>query len=595
MMKTLPVFSTLMSVVVFALDAYATEPARIVIQHKEPTEASGMLYAQSFSRAQERCIPTPDFQGEWCLPALQAGHKLRAQASSQMATVQPQYSLVELDLQGWSLQHAIDSIKKTGWFASVEADIIFQSDQSAPLSAPLSWNENDFPNDPFFNEQTFYFGDEPEVRFGQVKRSNHGIQAAWALITQPKRTIDVIVMDAGFYPHEDLEYYSGASFVTTGDAKRSELFFEDEYNEYCNPHGLGVASVIAATINNEQGMTGIVNDVRLHALRVMNCSRGSLFDVSDALRWLAGAPAFFDDNLSFPYQGQPGVINLSLGATYINENNFCPEYLQDAINKVVAAGFVVVAAAGNNNENAENFVPAACDHVLSVGALTVNSSKASFSNYGAIDVMALGSEVVGLCTSSEVCFWAGTSFASPIVAGIVALGMKDIDLDWQPEWFRTAAIAASRPLVDEDGRCAMKGCGYGMIHAADFIQSLRAAEAGALSQIVPALKAFTPCEQSWYIEHFGNKVAFCDLVRLQFHGGTAPIGRYVLYARSVGQSNLHVVAEFADGDVVLPRNVLDFDSTVYFFRDCPQGGADCTTSLYPLSAYGHNQGIFACD
>ena len=92
----------------------------------------------------------------------------------------------------------------------------------------------------------------------------------------------------------------------------------------------------------------------------------------------------------------------------------------------VAADVVVVAAAGNSGVTTR-FYPAALPNVLAVGATTVGGgSRASFSQYGSwVDVGAPGIKIIGAnksyATAADYVVGDGTSFASPLVAGIAAL------------------------------------------------------------------------------------------------------------------------------------------------------------------------------
>jgi subtilisin family serine protease len=195
--------------------------------------------------------------------------------------------------------------------------------------------------------------------------------------------------------------------------------------EDCDGHGTHVAGTVAGATY------GVAPQATLIPLRVFGCpATGNTSDLIAAMDWaVAHHPA-----------GQPAVMNLSLSAG-------ASTFLIDPVNRVVADGIVVVAAAGNDGKDACSTYPAAAPNAISVGATTSTDAKPSWSNFGpCLDLFAPGSGIISAYYTGDTTTrnLSGTSMAAPHVAGAIAL-LVGADPTLTPAAARAALNAATTP------------------------------------------------------------------------------------------------------------------------------------------------------
>ena len=116
------------------------------------------------------------------------------------------------------------------------------------------------------------------------------------------------------------------------------------------------------------------------------------------------------------------VINISGGE--LTESSAPDPLLSDAINGAADAGTIIIAAAGNQGCECLN-IPAAVQPVLAVGAMNHNGEPLALSNWGPEymknGVLAIGENVPCAIPGNGTAVATGTSFAAPVVTGVVAL------------------------------------------------------------------------------------------------------------------------------------------------------------------------------
>jgi serine protease len=370
------------------------------------------------------------------------------------------------------------------------------------------------PNDPLFTGQWYEQNTQPA-----------GVDAVTAWDTTTGRP-DVVIaeLDTGVrFDHPDIlavsakgrllpgyDFVSDPTIANDGDGRDSDpsdpgdwITSTDTQNaefsgctvENSSWHGTRVAGILGALSNNSTGITGMTWQPKILPVRVLGKCGGVDSDILDAMLWAAGKHvAGVPDN---PNPAQ--IINMSLGGA-----GACTSAEQTVVTEVVAAGVVVVISAGNEGGPVDS--PANCVGVAGVAGIRQVGTKVGFSSLG--PEVALAAPAGNCVNATGACLFSidttinngttnpgantytdqlnpnlGTSFSSPIVAGIAGLmtsvnpnllpsqliarlkeGSKTFPVSSDPTVLNCQAPSTTN-LQTAECNCTTTTCGAGMANA----------------------------------------------------------------------------------------------------------------------------------
>ena len=279
----------------------------------------------------------------------------------------------------------------------------------------------------------------------------HQVDAAgaWAQDQFGSPSVKVAVLDSGIDPdHLDLigkvDLANSTSFLSFSPCGPADQFTIDDLNW----HGTFVAAQIAG---NNLGMASVAPLSEIVAIKVDACNnRGFLVDWIAGILYAASLPDVDVINMSLQSRFPKSVAQGSGGFTLAVFNN--------AVNFAQNQGKLVVSAAGNfgvDLDKDKNFtqIPADAGAGIAVWAGDINGNLASYSNFGRATWVGAGGGdftpghdplpgcffggqdgILSACSTKSVVFpicgtandfyllgFSGTSFATPVVAGVAAL------------------------------------------------------------------------------------------------------------------------------------------------------------------------------
>ena len=241
-----------------------------------------------------------------------------------------------------------------------------------------------------------YLENDPLVSRQWGLEAIRGHQAHALLRTlQPTRRARVAIVDTGVdAAHEDLHESFGESPGATDG----------------NGHGTHCAGIAGAVTNNGVGVASLNWEgrfIEVTGYPALDANGiGSLESIAQAILDAA------DDGAD--------VVSMSLG----DVAPIPPKPLVDAVRYALRHGAIVVASAGNSNEDASTHFPSNIDGVIAVAALDEQLRKAAFSNtVGSLSrpLAAPGVNILSSMPGDAYKPLNGTSMATPVVAGLLGV------------------------------------------------------------------------------------------------------------------------------------------------------------------------------
>lgn len=210
---------------------------------------------------------------------------------------------------------------------------------------------------------------------------------------EPSRKAIVAILDTGVDArHEDI---TGA-------------FFRSPAADDAHGHGTHCAGIAGASTNNSVGMASLNWEGRfIEVASYRALSSSGMGTVESIAQSVIDATADGAD-----------VISMSLG----DYSPKPPRVIKEAIEFAQKRDVIVVAAAGNSNQDAAHHMPANIDGVIAVSAIDPGMRKASFSNTNttlARPIAAPGVDILSLVPDGGYERKSGTSMATPLVAGLI--------------------------------------------------------------------------------------------------------------------------------------------------------------------------------
>jgi hypothetical protein len=343
-------------------------------------------------------------------------------------------------IRRFSLMPGLEHIKLSEGISVTDAVAEYLADPNVEYAEPnyIRRTSMTVPNDPLFSQQW-------SLHNTIVSGADIDITGAWDIHTGSGRTV-IAFLDTGIdYNHPDLvdniwtnsdevpgngiddddngfiddwrgwNFVRCAQFHFDGTCVVSKTQDNDPMDD--SGHGTHVAGIVGAMGSNAIGIAGIIWDVQLMPLKILDATgSGTITDEIEAIQYAISKNA--------------QVINMSFNGPSFSHAEF------DALDAAKNDGVLVIAAAGNgggdNIGDSNDLIPQYpasynLPNIISVAATNSNDGIASFSNFGlnSVSVAAPGVAILSTFPTSfdptGYISMTGTSMSAAHVSGLTGL------------------------------------------------------------------------------------------------------------------------------------------------------------------------------
>ena len=334
--------------------------------------------------------------------------ELIAEAGAEVIDELAEIELTVLEVEPGRLAATAAMLDEAGLFEAINKNYLFEAEAR--------------PNDPMLANQSW------------IDALN--LPAAWDETTG-SRFVPIAILDTGVdIAHPDL--------VEKVVDRWNVVAKSDDVTD-SEGHGTAVAGIAAASTDNGEGVAGVSWNSPLLVGKVVNSKgRTSSRHLAAGILWASN--------------GGAKVINVSFAPLHGNR------VVRAAARVAFNRGGLVVISTGNAGKT---YTSKGYDQALFIGAVTSTNRRAGFSNYGPfVDFVAPGATIRSTAPGGEYRSRSGTSFSSPIVAGVAALCWS-VNRNLRPTTIIEILQDTSRDLGDEGEDDEY---GVGLINAAAAVQ-----------------------------------------------------------------------------------------------------------------------------